>query len=236
MEKTSTPSPTPLRIVMMGATGAVGGEVVKSLLQLPQLEQLTLLGRRSLNHISDTRVRQYQIDIIDPQSYQEYLCGHHIAICTLGVGQPSKVSKEDFLKIDQQAVLDFAEAGKQAGVRHFELLSSVGTAAQSASFYLRSKGELNDALVALLFDRLSFFKPSMILTPTNRYGLSQAIVLKVWPWLTPLLVSGWRKYRGIQVEVLGQAIAWNILRKQVGLENLFWDDFHSIINTDIERY
>jgi len=81
------------------------------------------------------------------------------------------------------------------------------TIKKSNSFYLRTKGELVEALKALNFDRLSIFQPSMILTPTNRYGIAQAITLKVWPFLKPLLMGSLRKYRGIPVNVLGQAMA-----------------------------
>jgi len=63
------------------------------------------------------------------------------------------------------------------------LLSSVGISPKSKSFFLRTKGELVEALKALNFERLSIFMPSMILTPTNRYGFSQALTLAVWPKL-----------------------------------------------------
>lgn len=115
----------------------------------------------------------------------------------LGVGQPSKVSKEEFLAIDKIAIINFAKACKQAGIRHFQLLLSVGSNAKSASFYLRTKGELIEALTELHFEQMSIFQPSMILTPKNRYGLMQGITLKVWPWLNTLFVGIAIKYKGV---------------------------------------
>jgi uncharacterized protein YbjT (DUF2867 family) len=214
-----------LSVVMIGATGAVGTETVKNLLTMDEMQRLTLLGRRPLLHCEKSFVEQKIIDIFDTATYKPYLPGHEIAICTLGVGQPSKMSREQFLRIDKDAVIAFAKACKSAGVQHFSLLASVAIHPQSKSFYLRSKGELVEELQSLCFERLSIFQPSMILTPTNRYGLSQAITLKVWPLLTPLLMSGLRKYRGISVERLGRAIAKNIVTEGAGVENLVWDDF-----------
>ena len=176
-----------LSVVMMGATGAVGGSTVKALLAIPQLELLTLLGRRPVPSVSGSNIRQETIDIFDASSYAKFLPGHHTAICTLGVGQPSKTNREDFIRIDKTAVLDFATACKKAGVRHFELLAAVGIDPSSFSFYARTKGELVNELVSLNFERLSIFEPSMILTPTNRYGFSQAVLLFVWPMISPLL-------------------------------------------------
>ncbi len=224
---------SPLSVVMLGATGAVGSLTARTLVTIPQLERLTLLGRRPLPDITGNFVHQHNIDISNPTSYLELLPGHHIAICTLGVGQPSKISKDDFVKIDKLAVLDFASACKKAGVRHFEILASIDANLNSLSFYLRTKGELVNELKALDFERLSTFQPSMILTPTNRYGLSQAIILRLWPLLKPLLLGGLRKYRGIPVEVLGKAIAVNILSNKVGVETLCWDDFLALTKTSL---
>ena len=169
-----------LSVVMLGASGAVGTQALRVLVERKDIQQLTLLGRTPIPNIASAIVRQHKINVFDPNSYAEYLAGHTVAICTFGVGEASKVSKEEFIKTDKTAVLDFAKACKNAGVVHFELLASVGVNAQSASFYLRTKGELVEALKALNFDRLSIFEPSMILTPTNRYGFSQGVLLKIF--------------------------------------------------------
>ncbi|MGB5274684.1 MAG: hypothetical protein WBN39_11565, partial [Flavobacteriaceae bacterium] len=148
--------------------------------------------------------------------------------CTLGVGQPSKMGKDEFVKIDKLAVIDFAKACKKAGVRHFELLGSVGANPNSSSFYLRSKGELVAAIRLLDFERLSIFQPSMIITPTNRYGISQGILLRIWPLLSPLLFGGLRKYRGIPAASLGKAIAKNVLNQGKGFETLHWNKIREL--------
>ncbi len=212
----------PLSIVMLGATGGVGSEVVRALSGEPALERLTLLGRRELPELNQKNIEQHRIDILKPDGYQPLLIGHQCAICTLGIGEPSKASKEDFLRIDKQAVLDFATLCRQSGVEHFQLLSSVGADAQSRSFFLRSKGELNDALRALNFKRLSLFQPSMIITPNNRYGFSQAVTLAVWPTLSRIMIGPLSKFRGIAVSDLGTAMANNSLLEGTGIEILHW--------------
>jgi uncharacterized protein YbjT (DUF2867 family) len=213
----------PLSIVMMGATGAVGTEVVKTLATFKNLEKLTLLGRRIQDDHKHVAIKQHIIDVMDAGSYAKHLVGHEIAICTLGVGEPSKVRKEELVKTDKTAVLLFADACKQAGITHFQLLCSVGADSRSKSFYLRVKGELEDELKALGFERLSLFEPSVILTPTNRYGLTQAITLAVTPFINPLLIGPLRKFRGIRIENLGSAIAYNVTHEGATVEHLHFD-------------
>jgi putative NADH-flavin reductase len=213
---------------MLGASGAVGTETLQALLQVKNIRPLTLLGRKSISTINVDFVQQHKISIFETSSYRDYLPGHNAAICTLGVGEPSKMSKEEFVKIDKIAVLNFAVECKKAGIKHFELLASVGIHPKSKSFYLRTKGELVEELKALNFARLSIFQPSMIFTPINRYGIAQAITLKVWPLLKPFLMGRLRKYRGISVKVLGQAMAKNLFLEGKAYEILQCNEFYSI--------
>lgn len=214
----------------MGATGAVGGEALKDMLSLPSVERISSLGRREVDSIRSPQLQQHLVDVTDPESYQSFLLGHDAAVCTLGVGQPSKVSKEVFLRIDKDAVFDFASGCREAGITHFSLLASVGINAKSRSFYLRSKGELVEAIGKMGFERFSVFQPSMILTPENRYDWVQGVMLKVWPLLHPILAGDWKKYRGVKVEVLGAAIARNLLSPGKGEERLEWEDFQRLTN------
>ncbi len=220
-------SKKPISVVMLGASGAVGSESLKELLKSKNIEKITILGRTPIPNITsdNIKIEQYKVDIFSPDSYSDYIANHDVAICTLGVGEPSKVSKKDYVKIDKTAVLTFANKCKDTGVKHFQLLSSVGASSKSKSHYLKVKGELIDELQSLSFDRLSIFQPSMILTPTNRYGFSQAMVLLIWPKLNFLLAGSAKKYRGIPVETLGQSITINSFNENTGFEILQWKDF-----------
>jgi uncharacterized protein YbjT (DUF2867 family) len=172
---------------------------------------------------------QHVVDPLDARSYARWLPGHQAAVCTLGVGQPSAMGEAEFVKVDRDAVIAFAKACKSAGVMHFELLSAVGADSASRSLYLRTKGELIDALSALGFERLCLFQPSMILTPTNRYGLLQGAMLAVWPHLNPVLAGPLRKYRGVRVEQLGAAMAQQLFTPGQGVQRLSWSDFGATI-------
>jgi uncharacterized protein YbjT (DUF2867 family) len=201
---------------MIGATGAVGSHVARALSAMPEVKRLTLIGRRPLEGLSGSRIEQHVADVLDPATYSAHLVSH-----------------EELERIDKRAALDFAVACKAAGVKHFSLLASVGANAKSSKHYLRTKGELEDGLRALRFQRLSLFHPSMILTPTNRYGLSQGILLAVWPIISPALIGPARKFRGIAVDQLGDAIARNLLRDKTGEEVLHWDEIVELARAPI---
>lgn len=215
----------PFSVVILGATGAVGSRVALSLQRMPEVQRVTVLSRRLVPDFSGPKIEQHMVDVLNPQSYRHLLRGQRAAVCTFGVGQPSKVTAAEFVRVDKDAVLAFAKACKESGVEHFELLGSLGADARSRISYLRTKGELRDALVELHFERLSVFQPSMILTPTNRYGIVQGWMLAIRPLLDVLFAGRWKKNRGIPVEKLGAAMAVNLVSRGAGVELLHWTDF-----------
>jgi uncharacterized protein YbjT (DUF2867 family) len=217
-----------LSVVVLGASGAVGGVVVRELLTMPELARITLLNRRSIDTLIGGKLTQHVVDVFSAATYAAFIDGHDCAICCMGVGQPSKVTREEFIRVDKTAVITFASACKNAGVEHFELLSSVGANAKSSSFYLKAKGELQEALRTVRFDRLSLFQPSMILTPTNRYGTAQVVMLKLWPTISKFFIGPLRPYRGIAIETLGKAIARNVVTPGPADEVLQWDQIRAL--------
>jgi len=130
-------------------------------------------------------------------------------------------------------VMGFAAACKDAGVRHFSLMTSVGSDARSRSSYLRLKGTQEARVTALGFERTSLFRPSMLITPQNRYGASQAVILAVWPKLDWMFAGPLRRFRGIRVGDLGRAIAMNAAYDAPGGVEIYeWDGFQRILQRD----
>ena len=196
---------------------------------------MTTLGRRPAD-IADGeappgKLAQHVVDLGAPASYRALVAGHTAAICTLGVGQPSQSTREEVRKIEIDYVTAFAAACKDAGVRHFSLMTSVGADARSKFYYVRLKGEQEDRVKALGFERTSLFRPSLLITRQNRYGASQAAFLAIWPKLHWMLAGPLRRYRGIRVEDLGKAIAMNAARDASGGVEIYeWDGFQRILH------
>jgi uncharacterized protein YbjT (DUF2867 family) len=224
-----------MHAVVLGATGAVGTEVVRALLQSRRFGRVTTLGRRPF-HIAGAasdRLVDHVVDVFNPAAYESHLDGHAAAFCTLGLGQPSKVTREELYRVDVAAAADFASACKRRGVAHFSLLTAVGADSKSPFFYLRCKGEVEEKVRAEGFSRASFFRPSMIMTPANRYGLAQALFLAAYPCLDPFLLGPLRSFRSVKVGDLGKAMAVNAERSGSGsvpeAEILEWSAFRAIL-------
>ena len=202
---------------------------------------MTTVGRRPAE-VADGeappgKLTQHVVDLGSPDSYRALIAGHTAAICTLGVGQPSKSTRDEVWKVEIDYVLGFAAVCRDAGVRHFSLMTSVGSDARARSYYLRLKGTQEDRVAALGFERTSVFRPSMLITPHNRYGAVQAMFLAVWPKLDWVFSGPLKRFRGVRVEDLGRAIAMNAAQDgPAGVEVLEWGGFQRILGTrNLER-
>jgi len=199
---------------------------------------VTTLGRR-IAQVADGeaapgKLAQHVVDLQAPASYRALIEGHTAAICTLGVGEPTKSTRDEVWKVEIDYVVGFAQACKDAGVRHFSLMTSVGSDPRSRSYYLRLKGTQEDRIKALGFERTSLFRPSMLITPQNRYGTIQALFLAVWPRLDWVFAGPLRRFRAVRVEALGRAMALNAAVDQPrGVEVLEWDGFERILRDSV---
>lgn len=223
------------RIVLLGATGAVGRNVLAEALRSPAFSTVTTLGRRKADvaegEAPPGKLTEHVVDLERPASYRALVEEQTAAICTLGVGQPTKSTREEVWKVEIDYVMGFAAVCKDAGVRHFSLMTSVGSDARSRSYYLRLKGTQEDRVKALGFERTSLFRPSLLITPQNRYGASQAMFLAIWPKLHWMLAGPLRRYRGIRVEDLGRAIAIDAaVDAPDGIAIYEWDGFQRMLS------
>ncbi|PCC68377.1 hypothetical protein SAMN02745121_05057 [Nannocystis exedens] len=72
-------------------------------------------------------------------------------------------------------------------------------------------------MIALGSFRTGLFRPSMLLTPQDRHGVEQAILLEVRPRLGWLLAGRQRRFRGITRADLGGAMARDAERDDPGV-------------------
>jgi uncharacterized protein YbjT (DUF2867 family) len=218
------------RAIVLGATGAVGANIVQSLLASTHFSKVTTMGRRIDPTLDKSigKLAQQVTDVFNPKVYSPLLADHTHAFCAFGIGQPSKSTPEEFQKVDIDAVLNFAKSCKESGISHFTVMTAVGANPKSSLRYLRLKGELERDIIALGFPRTSIFRPSMLITPTNRYGLLQGLLLVATPIFDHFLLGSLKRYRSITVSKLGQAMVKNTEKEATGSEILDWKGFKEL--------
>ena len=155
---------------MAGATGLVGRALLGRLLE-KQLDVHVLLRRAVPDLPKSTYLHQHQVDFAK-LALDELPAPQAVYIClgtTIGVAG----SQAAFRAVDFDAVVNVARAAKAAGARRCAVVSAMGASASSAVFYNRVKGETEDALRKIGFERLVIARPSLLLG--ERAALGQPV-------------------------------------------------------------
>jgi len=216
-------------LLLAGATGMVGGLALSALLDGAGREHCQIYAptRRAL---TPTHPRLHPIEV-DPGTatgqaqIERALVGQGVRldgfICAIGSTLKAAGSQAAFAAIDRDLVLALAAIARRHGARQAIVVSSVGAAAASPSFYLRIKGEMEAGIEKLGFERVDFLQPGLLLgerTGAARPGERIAQVLN--PLLNPLLLGSLRRYRAIRAETVAAALVALAGRKGSGVARL----------------
>lgn len=209
------PLPEPRRVLLIGATGLIGREVMRQAVTTPQV-RLTALARRE---VPLPRGARMEMLVADTANWAQAIATIQpdAIICALGTTFAA-VGKDEaaFRAVDQDLVLAVARAARAAGVERFVLISSVGAAISAKAFYLRVKGEVEQALGKLGFRRLDLLQPGLLRGKRAERRVLERVAMIVSP-LTDLLLQGqWRRFRSVPAATLARAALAATLEKPGG--------------------
>lgn len=198
----SLPS-TPARTVLVaGASGLVGREILQALLADESVAAVHTVGRRDLQ-LQHPRLTQHRVD------FKALPALPRLDDAFIALGTTIKVagSQEAFRAVDFDAVVAVAKAARAAGASRLGVVSAMGASSKSGVFYSRVKGEMEEALSGLGFETLVFARPSLLVG--DRAALGQPVRSgeetgeKVARWLGPLIPAN---YRPINVKAVARAL------------------------------
>lgn len=150
-----------MKAIVIGATGAVGKDLVKELLSRREYEKIITFTRRPLD-IKSEKIESYIIDFDRPSDWAHLVKGD-VLFSALGTSLKQAGSKEAQYRIDHDYQLSFAKAARENGVPHVVLVSSLGADRSSSIFYLKLKGLIERDVEALQFPQLSILRPPSLI-------------------------------------------------------------------------
>ena len=151
-----------ITVVIAGASGIVGARALRHLLARDDVVRVVALGRRILP-VQHEKLVSKIVDLRNETAMAaEIPDGTAVAICCLGTTLKQAGSKDAFRAVDHDAIVAFAEAARKKGAERFVLVSAIGADARARNFYLKTKGETEEALARLGYPRLTMLRPSFI--------------------------------------------------------------------------
>jgi uncharacterized protein YbjT (DUF2867 family) len=155
------------RVWLAGATGLVGRELLDLLLADEHTATVHLLLRREVPALpTHPRLQRHRVDFAQlpalPACDEVYIA--------LGTTIRQAGSQDAFRRVDFDAVVNTARAGRDAGATRLGIVSALGANPRSTVFYNRVKGEMEQAVAALGYDSVVLAQPSLLLGDRARLG------------------------------------------------------------------
>jgi uncharacterized protein YbjT (DUF2867 family) len=197
--------------LVLGATGLVGKALVEQLCRDRRYQTVTCLVRKPLSNDFFTenasKVRPIVVNFENLQDYQGYFGAQHIFVC-LGTTIKKAGNKSAFRRVDFEYVHVAAQLARAQRAISFVWISSVGANAKSSNFYLRVKGELENAIINMSgLDNACAVRPSLLLGKREEMRPTEKLATMLTPLLSPLMLGGLGKYKPVQVaDVAAQMI------------------------------
>lgn len=205
----------PVRIALVGASGLIGSSLI--CLSLGRNDfRVVAVARREIALPKGARM---EVLVADPVGWADAIAAANADALVIALGTTWKIAGQDeavFRAVDETLVLACARAAKAAGIRQVIVISSVGAHSGAKNFYLRVKGEVEQALGKIGVPRLDILRPGLLRGRRSESRPIERFAMLASP-LTDLLLHGkYRKYRSIRATTIARAIVGLTREKAAG--------------------
>ena len=191
--------------VIIGATGAVGREILEEVLEKDFYKKVYALGRSSITKLTDNEKLGKIVVDFENLEFDINILNNADVFAALGTTIKIAKTKENQRKIDLGYTINFAKIC-EGRVRSFNVVSAIGANSRSKSFYTSLKGELEERLQELNLGILRIYRPSLLIAKRADTRMMEVFFIKISPMLKPILRGKLKKYSPIEVGLLGKEI------------------------------
>ena len=219
--------------LIAGSTGFLGSKILNFLYKEDQ--KIYCLSRRK-SEINSINIEDIIIDfgainnLSLPKIDHVYLClGYELRAWEL-ISMPER-KKDPFYKVDYEYTLNIAKKAEEVGATSISLVSAVGANKNSESFYLKTKGDLEEEIKKLKFETINIFQPGHLAGRINWQKKKSDPRLDVFAFeigslfLDPFLVSRLNKFRSINANKLANFIVKSTINENLGINQYQYSDF-----------
>lgn len=171
-------------LLIVGATGLVGSEVLRLALADTRVSQVVALTRKPLpSH------PKLQNPVVDFKNLPDDASWWHVdaAICALGTTAKKTPDPEEYRVIEVEYPLAIARGVKAHGGKSFGFISAKGASPKSVVNYLRLKAEAEKELTKLQFESLTIVRPGLLQGKRHEKRVAESLGNLLLGLLKPLL-------------------------------------------------
>jgi uncharacterized protein YbjT (DUF2867 family) len=189
----------PLDLMLVGATGVVGSQVLAMALADARFGSVVAPTRRALP--PHDKLTNPVLDFADLPVDAPWWRVDAV-ICTLGTTIKAAGSEAAFATVDRELPIRIARLARHAGATRFALNSSMG-ASHKGNFYLRTKAQAETTIRAIGYPYFTIVRPSLIDVQRDHSRPFERAGIVAMRALAPLIP---RRYRAVKPDAIARAL------------------------------
>lgn len=210
--------------VVIGATGLIGSRLVELLLNDNAFSEVRILTRSSVS-ISHPKLAVQVVAFDNFHELKEKIGTCHSLFCCVGTTRKKVAGdKVAYRKVDFAVPVNSAHAAIENGVRRYLLVSSIGANPESDNFYLKLKGETEQAITRLPFESMHIFRPSLLLGDRKEFRAGERIAQASMRMFSFVFLGALRKYRPVRSDDVAKAMIAAAKSAVTGIQVHEYDD------------
>ena len=204
--------------IVLGASGLIGRLLILELLQKSNKVIAILRNDEAFPNEVEKLIISFDEFINNgnlPSCDQIFIC--------IGTTIKQAGSKEEFVKVDYRYAFEFAKKAHEVKARVIHLVSSVGADSKSNNIYLKTKGQIEDAILDLKFEHTRIYRPSLLIGKRSETRLLEKLGQLISPLLNIFLLGKMKKYRSIDAKKVVRSMVYN--NEEKSLKYYYYNDF-----------
>lgn len=188
-------------VLLIGATGLVGGITLRKLLQNDAIDEVRIITRRETGIVHE-KLKELVVDFELIKPFKAFMQCDVLINC-MGSTMKKAGSKEAFERFDYFYPHKIATICRKNGTSKMVLLSAMGASLKSSFFYSRVKARLEHECEEIGFEELVIIQPSLIVGERKEHRFGEKIGILLSGLMTVLLP---KKYKPVTAEKLASTI------------------------------
>ena len=214
-----------MKILVAGSTGLVGKTLITDFLKE---HEVIAISRRPF--VFPNNVKQELIDFnkdfsLKPADHFFICLGYPLELLDL-IYMRDKI-KPKFEEVDFGLVIKLARMALDTGIKDISVISSVMADKNSLNHYLKIKGEMEEEIKKLSFNKINIFRPSHLLGEReNKIGLDVQIFEKVTNIFGQVLPSQLKDFKNVEARTLAKNMVTEAFNNKTGVSYFSHKDFN----------
>jgi len=190
--------------LVFGSSGLVGGHLLNQLIENDNYNKIKIFVRSEpKNH--NPKIEIIKTDFNNLENHKEDIKGDDCFFC-IGTTKQNSPDKNEYRRVELDIPKEIAQITKSNSLNSFVFVSSGFADPKNSGDYLRFKGQVEEQLKRLSFQKLGIVRPSFLLGDRKEKRIGEKIGILIFKLLSPLFVGPLKKMKPIHSEKVAKAM------------------------------